>query len=482
MIVPITTAIPLAGYYRVVASVSMPDVPTTVPIQTQATVERWLLVNGNRTQLSTSFGRGNIPRGFVAMEGPFISTKGAARLPGAVISPPIQRKGGPFPTTAAELADSYDYWNIVIPVENSSPTTYTGFPYGSVVVNYYQDDGSGNGILFNTDYLGMDSNGGFQVPCTSMGPNTNTWYEMGISLGHPDAAVNPGLTYSGIGGGNGNWCGQILTATSPGTAYTPLQARLLKNLVLGIPLSRSRLGYSRGQISVYTHSGSGSYYTPSSDQLTIGDDDIAGLWGHFTAMHEYGHAVHKAALGGIPDTPDCSPHYFDDGHTLACALVEGFADFHSFVVNGPIVFSLTADYSKPCTYRPSPISSCSTYSSTAQGAYVEGAIASFMYHMIDTTNYSHDAVTYPVSYVAELMQSCAQGAVHADGIDSFIYCAEHNLDTSLWSTYWPKLGLDIPQSYTSRGVGGWYSQSATTPSGWSASNIRTLWKWDLYRQ
>ncbi len=96
------------------------------------------------------------------------------------------------------------------------------------------------------------------------------------------------------------------------------------------------------------------------------------------AAHEHGHAVPEKALGGNAATGQCrSPHHVDGAYNLQCAYSEGSAD---------------------------------------DGSIIEGAVAGFLYDLLDapdwpdspynTADGDDDPVTFPGSYLADLVKTC----------------------------------------------------------------------------
>lgn len=113
---------------------------------------------------------------------------------------------------------------------------------------------------------------------------------------------------------------------------------------------------------------------------------------------------------------------------------------------------------------------------------MEGAVAGFLYDLMDassdpngsnnqSTGADDDSVSFPGSYVAEVMGTCqTDGLTQLDGTDQFIYCAEESLEAedaaAPFSNQW--------RSFST------FSINAETPSGWSQQVIRDLWLHNLY--
>ena len=95
--------------------------------------------------------------------------------------------------------------------------------------------------------------------------------------------------------------------------------------------------------------------------------------------------------------------------------------------------------------------------------------------MLDGANEAHDSISYPGSYVADLISTCqvnfGSGSQDADGIDMFIRCAEKSIDSSVTTYFYPR---DTDPTA--------YSESAAEPGSWSMSKIRANWLKNLYNQ
>jgi hypothetical protein len=157
--------------------------------------------------------------------------------------------------------------------------------------------------------------------------------------------------------------------------------------------------------------------------------------------------------------------------------VEGFADFFG-------VWIPSDRLTGPGGSRFSDVlAESNTYRTIGDGAKIEGAVAGFIYDIVDgpadpdgpnnETGVDDDTITWPATYVSDLISKCDAQVVGIwftaiDGIDEFIHCAEH--DTS---------GPNAANPFgTFRNEP--FRETAVEPSGWSATTVRSLWRFNLY--
>jgi len=231
---------------------------------------------------------------------------------------------------------------------------------------------------------------------------------------------------------------------------------------------------------------SNSYYDPNSDQVTIQTSSVWGEWGVFTLAHEYGHAAHQRALNVIFGYGACaeSGHYIDGSYNLGCAYTEGFADFHGvYTRRDALTNTFASDYNIEHN----------VFYSSGDGSIVEGAVAAFLYDLVDgpgdpdgaanESDGDDDAVQYPGTYVATLMRTCnitydffGFHVRSENGIDDLSYCLERQVDPAVKNSS----AYFVTRPSSNEAVSA--SEGATEPPSWSQSAIRTLWTHNLYGQ
>src|SRR6476661_1791210 len=257
-----------------------------------------------------------------------------------------------------------------------------------------------------------------------------------------------------------------------------------------IPQAFAKFGSSRGTIKVYVAQGtSNNTYGPvynTSDVIKTNFLHTVAPEAEFATNHEYGHAFHHEAIEAYPSVNCPAPHFVAVASGLGCAFVEGFADFFGVWVGGD---SLGFNPSNPGELdRTDYYIETNPYRSIGDGSTIEGAVAAFFYDLVDGTaerdnanntgklSESFDAVTYPGSYVAQVIRNCsltlAQGGQYSTifAIDQFVYCAERSLSAQSLTQYFPTDN----QTYTS------FTEGATEPPTWNSADIRRLWLYNLY--
>lgn len=220
-------------------------------------------------------------------------------------------------------------------------------------------------------------------------------------------------------------------------------------------------GYGRPQVLAEVLSGSGgAFYSPSEDRITFRSSSIVGEFGRFVIGHEYGHAYHHNAMGGLnPSYSDnCSPHSLNAPSSYGCALSEGFADFFGTTLTGALLGSFEANL-----YRPN----------SSPQPKTEGVVAAAFLDVFDAANETHDNAEWSGSYLPRLVGTCLYQSsgimLRASGIDHVTYCLEQDVDPFTASLYSSE--RNIPSSW---------SHGATLPPTWSKSAARPLWYTNLF--
>lgn len=252
------------------------------------------------------------------------------------------------------------------------------------------------------------------------------------------------------------------------------QAHLFRNMRKIVPASRSLLQRSRGRVRLFLDvSVSVSQYDLDNDVILMKASEpnhIFGSFGLFTAAHEYGHAVHHKALGGINPghAENCSPHFVPIRSSLGCALAEGFADYHAVATAGSGASFFRAIRMREFAVVDSP---------RADAAEAEGPVASVLFDITDTGDdggETHDRIDYPGSYVSQIMETCSNLDGRADGMDFIVYCFEQGIREEVVSHTNPEFFFARDQNPI------FAAESATEPSAWRLADIRDVWLHDLY--
>ena len=394
---------------------------------------------------------------------------------------PVRRPGAnpAGPQAVASVADC-DTWQVLW--LNDITMQYepvAGVPaWGNVV-----EDQTGNPIA--SWWAATDASGSMTI-CAGGG---GTSYTGEVYLQDVDVTVSPHSGAYVVGSSTGGFF-QTTVTTGAG--------RIWRNFHTLIPRSRTLLGRSRAAISVVMQNqcpigAFACFKTPGflnpGDYIAIPPGNELGSFATFSQGHEYGHAVHYGALGGLPGN-NCSGedgHRHDQATFFSCALREGFAHFHGSVVFGPELlaegyysdYQLEANQSYPGYVY---VNNQRTGTVVPDGSIVEGAVAAFLYDLYDGptapdsptggTDNDDDAVEYGGPYIAAIVSTCLANGTRATGIDHLVYCFERWIDPVITSSlnYFPTRSPD-PSSF---------SENATEPPTWNVSAIRSLWVRDLY--
>jgi hypothetical protein len=249
-----------------------------------------------------------------------------------------------------------------------------------------------------------------------------------------------------------------------------------------IPFSRGLLNVERGQIQViYDESFTGlAFYKAinpftSGDYIKIGPQNFWGTYGRFTLAHEYGHAIHAVALGGINSSPSCpGTHEIFGYYNLGCAFSEGFADFvgatSQNLWNVGNWYIKIVDYTNNNWYNPG-----------FDGSIQEAAVAAFFYDLTDSPGGDNGAdEPWDTTFgerVAATIRDCKVrvGSVtvtRSRGVDDFVFCAERTVNTMIRSTYF--------QSRPSTSRANAIQTNATASPYWPQAAVRQVWQKDLY--
>lgn len=309
-------------------------------------------------------------------------------------------------------------------------------------------------------YGNTGSDGSFSVPCEAE-PSGYTTYTSTFYLTNGDINVLPNVA-SSVGGSCRHVGDIVASAGAPASTWS--------KMLPTVQASRALLSRSRGLVTIqYDPSVAGSWYSRNTDRITIGTQGVYGYWGRFTIAHEYGHAVHQAALGGGPSTSSaCDVHQLDSVEDLTCAFVEGFADWHGFLAGTTTVYLATLE--------------ANGWYSVGDGSRIEGAVAAFLYDLWDAPTSGgsqpepHDTAQLPGSYIADIVRTCEVLTTgvwgRASGVDHLVYCFERQVDPAVTGSgvYFPSRFIDPTQQ----------RESAIEPGSWSQASVRRAWRRNLY--
>ncbi|HEU4700005.1 MAG TPA: hypothetical protein VFS40_12555 [Gemmatimonadales bacterium] len=470
------------GYYRVTLlarDLNAPRHPSDGAPREADYVEAWLLVTPEGGRLTPAFDPALVPPAFVAEPGPF---RAATTMPSPMMqcNPDIEDCS---PENTRVCDDFLFYY--VNPVTLVQEPILHASVTGKVV--------SSTGTLLKSISTTTDENG-FLKLCSGKLTDQFEFVVQPINSGHRMRRAD-GFTFGDY------------------TLYTAPRQRFTGNAAPRVlyPTADSRLsamhasfthtvnrttqvfGYTRSRIDVNVHEDP-SYGTASygglGDVINIGLNRMTSselqAW---TPAHEYGHAFHEKALGGINGGGCPSPHFLQGAHNLGCAISEGYADFHAAITRGPglnyidVAIEINTYLQQATEYQDTV---AVAHGSADDGSIVEGAVAAFLYDLVDgpgsttdggyTISTDDDTVSWPGRWVADVFRTCEYqdlwGWHRPNGIDQIIYCMEQRLDPAITgsSTYFPT--RSAPPLAIRHGQ--------TNPTGFNPESVRALWVKNLY--
>lgn len=487
-----SVTIPKPGYYMVVASVlQRSDEPPTENgqlVQNVAHEVIWLWIDENGGRVTREFDRSLFPAGARPQSGPLGSKRAPPRMrprrsnaDGAA----GQNRLLPSMTTAASSASEMHYQ---VTYWHQDSAKYV--PLAKAAAKYVRYDSQGN--YYDQAMVSTAFDGTVQIPCLQEGGLPSGSYELRIYLRSGTVQVN-NPNFVGHFWGEFMWdCGyaiEVSVESSPSHVFT--------NMNRTISASETFFSYRRPFIDVDLVSDTISSYCPVSgfsgrcnrdDYIRIGTQtsktygpQVWGTNGVFVQAHEYGHAFHEKALGGFYwYYKNCGYHSLTAlAASMQCALPEGFANYYAVATRGT---ATGYEYAWETNYY------YVTFLDRSDGSKSEAAIAAFLYDITDSNRWgigtpgdaldeSHDAVSYPGSYVADIIANCkVQNSVDGpwyanDGVDHVVYCFERRVDSAVTgsTTY-----------FNSRNTDPVAQNQSTGPSDPNA--IRKLWLWNLYHR
>ena len=212
----------------------------------------------------------------------------------------------------------------------------------------------------------------------------------------------------------------------------------------------------------------------------------------FTVAHEYGHALHHKALGGLWWPGDkawdywdwtCFSHHFYKVTNVRCALQEGFAHYAGIIGSGGIYrdcFEHFGDSRKPAKDRREE---WNCRQNTGPKPKVEGRIAALFLDLTDDTGEEGDYTEYPGRYVAEVFRTCRVKNRYQitpgfwkipatyvyiwwkrTNVSNIVWCLEKEVTRQVHEEVFPYIRTPVA-----------VSERATEPPNWRAGHIRLTW-------
>lgn len=390
--------------------------------------ERWMLVTDTGGRLTLGFDESVFPDGIAPVPGPFRNKAG---------------QGNATSQAAAADAGMGMYGNN--PVSLSITYLGTNWTVTAAVgayVNATLWEGSGSDVDQVRTYTAtVGSSGIVTFPC----PGSGQWLSGAVRLRGTSEIVEK--VFVGYWDADPSDCGNKQSVGGPRTLFMPW-----KNLKRVAPRVRGHFGIRPFQrVDWATNlSNERSSYSDTHHRITFGSQSYANSW---TAAHEYAHAMHAKALGGLWSTESgCRDHDIWVVSGYRCAFQEGFADYAA---------NIGAGYGYNWETPPSNID---------PDPRMEGFIAALFWDLIDSANEGNDETTYLPSKIATAFKTCDVRVsyvwVDRNDVSDFVWCLENQINNSLHQRHFP--GVLIPND-----------QRATRGSGWNAGDIRSTWLQNL---
>lgn len=458
------------GYYRAVVTVaqrsSEPAVKDGMWVKTTAQEELWFVIDDAGGRVTRTFDEFALPDSadFEPGERHYLTGLAAIRAAerraarrkdtvavNARIAGKTKKLGGSPAAFVSSTPRRLTYYN---------PDAGADQPLSGAIV-YWQIHDTFNNIT-DSYYGQTDANGVYPGPCVTY--PALEYATVSYSLENNDVRVI---------GGAGSWYEGDCDPNLPSHVVESQRSWLFSRYNDFIPFSRGLLNVSRIRVDVvYDVNEPGAFYQSANDRITIGPNTIYTDYGRFTVAHEYGHAIHEKALGGIATTSgQCpSPHALNGYYTLACALSEGFGDFLGATSQN--VWDVYGYYIVIADYA---------YTPGANGSIQEAAVAAMMYDLTDSPGGDGSASEpWDVTSgerVAATIRDCrvryGSGFItKVRGADDFVYCAERTIDPAVRSSFF------LTRSSSTRAAA--ITANATASANWPSSGVRSVWRKNLY--
>ncbi|MGH7926705.1 MAG: hypothetical protein ACREQV_02800, partial [Candidatus Binatia bacterium] len=184
---------------------------------------------------------------------------------------------------------------------------------------------------------------------------------------------------------------------------------------------------------------------------------------------------------------DGTEHKFFEQELLACAFVEGFADFLSMWIVGDRIANepYGGDWGLENNWAFSDSLWVTNPVPGTDGLLVEGSVASFLYDLVDgatekdsytnTTGTDDDGFAVAASWLPDIIEYCKLNGANFNmsGPDQLVYCLEKSLAAQTIGS-----GLHSPSAWRSYSSVSW---GVSLPV-YDSLSIRSGWKYNMYGQ
>ncbi|MCE2399192.1 MAG: hypothetical protein J4F34_09245 [Gemmatimonadetes bacterium] len=244
-----------------------------------------------------------------------------------------------------------------------------------------------------------------------------------------------------------------------------------------------------------------SRYNPITDKITLRASFTREDQALYVASHEYGHALHHKALGGLWWTGDrswdfwdwgCFSHQLDDDISVRCALLEGFAQYAGVIGSDGYrreCFEHFGDPTKPVRDSIPGWRLCRKEAPHGQKPKIEGHVAALFLDLTDADNERGDWTTYSGVYIAMVFKTCKVKNRYWVGwtlltgniyiykwwkrinVSNIVWCLERQVDIPVHEEVFPY--IKTPRDVTTRGA------ERYEPEDWNLADIRVTWQNNL---
>ncbi|MEM6326198.1 MAG: hypothetical protein AAF791_03685 [Bacteroidota bacterium] len=285
-----------------------------------------------------------------------------------------------------------------------------------------------------------------------------------------------------------------------GGSETLIADRAMANTLVAMraiaDLYASRFGYTRGPVDVFLNRGNKNGLYSLHNNISFGNARLERPRGFRIMAHEYAHAYHHQALGGMPRGRCGASHYFSGADDFGCAYTEGFAHFASAValtelfpalyglspVDSPVYLRILNNAAYPGTPERSDRPEYVT-----DGSVIEGVFAAFLWDLYDppgtpgedaAAEAVFDRTSYSLRYIADVMATC-QWVVNGryrdeDGTDRLVSCFQ-NRRVPYSERFFGLRYVQGPKAWRYRPT-----EQATEPPNWNPDDITRLWRHTFY--
>jgi hypothetical protein len=515
---------PEPGYYRVTATAATRSnerqrTDDGRPVQDITQRELWLWVSESSGQVTSTFRRDLFPDTVLPAPGPFRTLPGlralraltrtinaAARSPralrpapllgaprGATIRPSTTTgrvRGQRQPSGGVVMAndvpagqrritvqyvsqDDPSHPNAMAPLAGAQFVTRA---YHPGVCDGYYEQCQVPAYWEDVDWGVTDANGSLTEVCAASDPDVVSLLVTVYQNAPNVATVNGGPDVVNYGWASDPSCPGATDISQ--TVNDSPAAGAFTHILRAVAGSRAQFQpFSRGPLDVRLDGGTNiSYYSSSDDRITIANSGqnaaVWGSYGWFTAAHEYGHALHEKALGGIFKSEYCPSggHAFGLSTNGGCAFYEGFADYHAAVALG-VSSGLGGFYSSEVAYH-----ALFRDPSSGNPSQDELPVAAFLYDLSGQLGPQFVASTirdcrlvyfyYVGGYGRQLFQQPVGNS------SALTWCFERGVDGNARNQYFGS-NVYLPIQFQS---------STTPPSTWSQPLVRQAWLRDIFLQ